>query len=447
MVASGQVLAQGQAQRYSCRVTFESEPAYLSYLRENAVVPRGFSFSVGSLSFTPAERPDAGAATMNLSTIESDIPATLVGVTTRNRFCGAPVSMARERIAAGALRGIVINNKVANVGSVHGLDDAGRIAAALAARGGYRAELACSVSTGVIGWRVPVAALEAAVPELVPTRDPVAVAQAMMTTDRYPKLAWNTTGDARCLGVAKGAGMIEPRMATMLGFLMLDARVERSLLDRVFRAVVACSFNRISVDSDQSTSDMVLCLANGAGGVSIDDPQELEALLQPVCDTLAEDIVRNGEGTAHVLELRVRLVGPDELALGVARHIANSPLVKTAIYGNDPNVGRILAALGDALSTLPGGEEIDMAPLRVRILDTEVFRDGGFRLDGTSESRLAEGLAAAGFDPAQRGFPASAARVPILVDLAPGDAAASEARVLGSDLSYEYIRENADYRT
>lgn len=384
---------------------------------------------------------------MRLAAIESDTQAVLTGVTTTNRFCGAPVILARERIRAGRLQGVLVNNKVANVGSSSGLDDARRLASALAERGGYAPELACSVSTGVIGWRLPLQRMVESVPKLERGVHPLEVARAIMTTDRYPKLAWSTAGDARCLGIAKGAGMIEPRMATMLGFILLDAVVEPDLLADVFRSVVERSFNRISVDSDQSTSDMVLCMSNGASGAKIQDRAELTGLLEPVCTQLAEDIVRNGEGTAHVLEVSVRGRADEALLVGLARHVANSPLVKTAIYGNDPNVGRILGALGDGLSSLPGGDALDLSQLSVRILDTEVYRDGAFHLDGRTEAHLAAGLSAAAADPAHRGYPISDAVVPVLIDLAPDDTAAPRAMVRGSDLSYEYIRENADYRT
>ncbi|HKK47700.1 MAG TPA: bifunctional ornithine acetyltransferase/N-acetylglutamate synthase, partial [Alkalispirochaeta sp.] len=330
-------------------MSFDSAAEYRSYLAREAPVPRGFYFFTTSLVFVPPERPDAGEASMNVAVIESDPGAVTVGVTTRNRFCGAPVVLARERLPGGAVRAVVINNKVANVASPSGLTDARAVAAALARERQLPEEETLSVSTGVIGWSLPTEQMVAAVQGIssVPC-GPVDVAEAIMTTDRYPKVAWERRRGATCLGVAKGAGMIEPNLATMLGFVMCDAHVERDVLDRVFRRVVARTFNTISVDGDQSTSDMVLCTANGASGAELSE-EDLEELLLPVCRSLAREIVRNGEGTAHMMEVRVRGVGDHQLARRIGTHVVNSPLVKTAVYGNDPNVGRILAAVGDAL--------------------------------------------------------------------------------------------------
>jgi glutamate N-acetyltransferase/amino-acid N-acetyltransferase len=274
-------------------------------------------------------------------------------------------------------------------------------------------------------------------------RGPVDVAEAIMTTDRYPKVAWKRSNGVTCLGVAKGAGMIEPNLATMLGFIMCDARVDRDRLDRVFRRVVDQTFNTISIDGDQSTSDMVLCIANGASGTEVSDT-ELEALLMPVCRSLAQDIVRNGEGTAHVMEIRVRGVNDYLLSQRIGRHVANSPLVKTAIFGNDPNVGRILAAVGDALDTWDTNHAVDADELTVTIAGRDVYREGSFRLDGTVERELAEFLQRAAMDPEISGYPQETPTVPIVLSFGAFD---NETVVYGSDLSYEYVRENADYRT
>ncbi len=381
---------------------------------------------------------------MNLAVIESDPGATTVGVTTGNRFCGAPVLLARERLPAGKIRAIVVNNKVANVASGTGLHDARTVAAALARERSLPEEQTLSVSTGVIGWSLPTERMVAALRGISDTAaEAVDVAEAIMTTDRYPKLAWNRRSGVTCLGIAKGAGMIEPNLATMLGFIMCDAQVDRDRLERVFRRVVAATFNTISVDGDQSTSDMVVCTANGVSGMEVSEG-ELEELLLPVCRTLSQEIVRNGEGTAHVIEVHVRGVTDRELSQRIGRHVVNSPLVKTAVYGNDPNVGRILAAAGDALDTWDTGHTVDVEALTVSIAGREVYRDGAFRLDGTVEEELAELLQRGAMDPQRAGYPQDVPNVTIQLSFGSSGA---ETVVYGSDLSYDYVRENADYRT
>lgn len=425
-------------------MAFDTAAAYRSYLQE-AAVPQGFRFFTTTLSFVPPERPEAGESSMNLSFIESAPPATAVAVTTGNRFCGAPVTIARERLPGAPLSGIVINNKVANVASPTGVADARTVAGTVAREHGLSADAVLPVSTGVIGWSLPVDAMTAAVPDLLARPStPAAVAEAIMTTDRYPKLAWRRSGAVRCLGIAKGAGMIEPNLATMLAFVVCDAAVDPEVLSRVLRRVTDRTFNRISVDSDQSTSDMVVVMANGAARETIDEAG-LETLLEPVCRDLALEIVRNGEGTAHVIEVTVSGVPDSATAVRIARHVANSPLVKTAVYGNDPNVGRILGATGDALDTWDPTGTINPDGLQIAVFDRPVYRDGAFRLDGEVEAALADRLAAAAMDPTTRGFPQDRGTVPIHLSFRGGEGDA--VTVYGSDLSYEYIRENADYRT
>lgn len=423
--------------------------AYISALEKRNPTPKGFRFYSDSFLFTPVERPESSPLQMNVSGIVSEVDDTqTVGVLTRNRFPGAPVQLAKERLPQGQVRGCVVNNRISNVASPTGFDDAVTLADAYADKFGLPRESVLSISTGVIGWSLPV---EPMVERIVRLPDnpvgPVAFAEGIMTTDRYPKVAsqaFASNGGASILGIVKGAGMIEPNLATMLGFFVTDARIDRSGLDRVFRRVVDRTFNAISVDSDQSTSDMVLLFANGASGVHIAE-DELEEALSNVAERLIDGIVRNGEGTAHVIELRVRHVGTDSIARGIAKHVINSPLVKTAIYGNDPNVGRILAACGDALDHIDPTRVVDETNLRIEIFGEEVYRDGAFHLDGERERRLSNALVESAMDPSWRGSPQHDRVVDILLDF--GMDHAGEARVLGSDLSYEYVRENADYRS
>jgi glutamate N-acetyltransferase / amino-acid N-acetyltransferase len=426
---------------------FSNAREYEEYLDNDVPQPAGFRFFLQKLRFHPAERPGSDPLPMNISCILSEPQQTAAAlVTTTNRFPGASILLARERIAAGRIRGIVVNNKVANVGVASGLDDARRIANEAARVFSVPPGEVLSVSTGVIGWRLPVETMVQVLPQLPGSPGTArTLAQAIMTTDRYPKMAGNRVGaGASILGVAKGAGMIEPNLATMLAFFMTDARVSPEVLDRVLRRVVDRSFNSLSVDSDQSTSDIVLALANGAGGGTVDEA-DLERAWQPVADGLALEIVRNGEGTSHVIEVVLRGCPRRDLARNLARHVVNSPLVKTAVHGNDPNVGRILAALGDALSTYDGRGELDPATVELSCAGHVLYRDGTFRLDRHTEDGLVRVFADAAMDPVLEGYPQDRGTVEIVIDFHGSDA--EDVRVLGSDLSHEYIRVNADYRT
>lgn len=236
--------------------------------------------------------------------------------------------------------------------------------------------------------------------------------------------------------------MIEPNMGTMLAFLLTDLAVSPAFLRECLEECVGQSFNRISVDGDQSTSDMAVALSSGRRPAP--RPAAFRRALLGVCRRLAEDVVRNGEGVGHVLRACVRGAASDALAAGAGKAVVNSPLVKTAVFGNDPNVGRIVAALGDYFGSLGRGEGFDLGRLRVRLGGTEIFRDGVFCLDLRKENRLAEYLRRAAQDPALKGYPQHDRTVDIDVELGGGR---GEAEVLGSDLSYEYVRENAEYRS
>lgn len=424
--------------------------------------PLGFHTFATSLAFTPLERPNAGQATMNVSAIVSEYDAVAALRSTTNRFPGAPVLIARERVGRVPLRGVVVNTKVANVATETADGDARAVSAAAARAFGLDDTALLPVSTGVIGWRLPVAEMTAAVATLPGHAcAPLAFARAIMTTDRYPKSVSATVGRGgpSVIGFAKGAGMIEPRMATMLAFLCTDASVEPAVLDRVLGRVVDRTFNRISVDGDQSTSDMVLAFANGASGTTVQEA-DLERAFAAVCERLALEIVHNGEGTRHVIEVTVHGLADSALADRIAHHIVNSPLVKTAVHGEDPNIGRILAATGDACSRedeAPVGAALDH--LAIRIAGRTVYRDRAFRLDAEAEQELSIRMASARIDPgaagggdavpsADTGFGGAASVVPVTIELDFGlDPGATSARVWGSDLSCDYVHENADYRT
>jgi glutamate N-acetyltransferase/amino-acid N-acetyltransferase len=382
---------------------------------------------------------------MNLSLILLDeATSSFAGVTTRNRFCGAPVRICRRRLGAGALRGILVNNRVANVGAPGGEEEALRILDRLGGLLGVPGEELLSASTGVVGWGLPRAAMEAALPALVgslQSRTLLPVARAIMTTDSYPKLHREEVGGGSIVGVVKGAGMIEPNMATLLVFLITDLRINREDFQAALSYCVERSFNRISVDGDQSTSDMALALSSGRKPEV--GTKEFRAALLAVCRRLAEEVVRNGEGVGHVIRVRVRGARP-KVALAAGKAVVNSPLVKTAIFGNDPNVGRIVSALGDYIGNA-GIPDLDPACFGISLGGIRIFEKGAFALDPERERKLAGYLRDCALEPGRTEFPAHDRSVEIEVDL--GLEGPEPVEVIGADLSYEYVRENADYRS
>ncbi len=420
--------------------SYSSSSAYLEALERRSALPAGFSASTATFSFKPLEKPEPRA--MNLGLILLERPTERVaGVFTSNRFCGAPVEICRRRMSGGRVRGILINNRIANVGISGGVEDANLVLRRLAELAWAHEEELLPASTGIVGWSLPVEAMVDALPELVSHLQAdsiLPVARAMMTTDSYPKVHREAVGEGSLVGVAKGAGMIEPNMATMLAFLLTDLAVDRSELEAALRESVEASFNRISVDSDQSTSDMALVLSSGR--YPAPGQKELRGALTRVCRRLAEDVVRNGEGVGHVMRVTVR--HPDPLvARGTGKAIVNSPLVKTAVAGNDPNVGRIVAAVGDHFASID--RPLDLGNLTVRMGTTELYRNGAFVLDAHRELRMSRYLRQCGFDPAVKGYPQNDRCVEIVVDLGAGE----PVEVLGADLTSEYVRENADYRS
>jgi len=411
-------------------------------LAARARMPAGFRFAGTELEFYPAERPGDKPYHMKLSLLLADEPTEAFAATfTRNAFPGHPVTLGRERVRHRRMQGVLVNNKIANVGAAGGLQHAIDLTAKAGALLGIDGENLFMASTGIIGWALPVQAMEKALPALVSRLGqdgPVDFARAIMTTDRWPKLRCETLGGGSILAFAKGAGMIEPNMATMLVFIITDIAIDPAVLKALLPRVVDRSFNCITVDSDQSTSDT--CLLFSSAKVDGVDSSAFEAALTRVCTELSEDIVRNGEGTGHVIRCTARGFGSN--GRDVAKAVVNSPLVKTAIYGNDPNVGRIVAAIGDWLGN--AGLLLDTSKLQVRLQNTEVFSDGAFRLDGSTEKAVSDALVAAAQDPSHKGYPLHERTVDIDLILAGDD---QEVTVYGSDLGYEYVRENADYRS
>ncbi|GAB4164318.1 MAG: bifunctional glutamate N-acetyltransferase/amino-acid acetyltransferase ArgJ [Geothermobacteraceae bacterium] len=387
-------------------------------------LPRGFRFAAGSAAIKKPGRDD-------IALIVADSPAAAAGVFTRNRVVAAPVVVSAERIASGRCQAVVVNSGNANACTgEQGLKDARRMAALTAASLGIDEALVAVSSTGVIGQPLPMERIEPTIPQLAQKLSEdawPAVAEAIRTTDSFAKTASRQQDGYSILGLAKGAGMIHPNMATMLAFVLTDAAVEPGLLDTCLRQAVDRSFNAITVDGDTSTNDMVLLLAGGASGRAISEGSEeagrFAEALQEVLLELARMIVRDGEGATKLVEIQVTGAASEADARLAARAIATSNLVKTAFFGQDANWGRIIAAAGYS------GAEVD--PDRVRIwFDDVLLADNGLFVGGDSEERATEVLRRDEFT--------------VRVDLGLGAGAFSYHT---SDLTFDYVRINAEYRT
>ena len=370
--------------------------------------------------------------------------ATVCGVFTRNKARAAPVQVAIDRLAAGyginsgKTRALVINSGVANAGVGNsGLQDCLEVCRLVSMELGIEAEFVLPFSTGIIGERLPVNLFETHMRECVDSLDEenwLAAAEAIMTTDTIPKgftkvIKFGPNERVTITGIAKGSGMIRPDMATMLSFIATDARMEPDSLRRALNQAVDRSFNRISVDGDTSTNDSCILIATGMAGIDTDANEQrrqaFDAGLEDVLRFLAQAIVRDGEGATKFVTIRVTGGKQDSDCKKVAATIANSPLVKTALHASDPNWGRIYAAIGRS-----GAEDLDMSRVGFRIGDVEVMNDGAL------SARYSETSAAA---------TVSGPEIYIGVDLGMGKD--TSATVWTCDLSAEYVRINAEYRT
>jgi glutamate N-acetyltransferase/amino-acid N-acetyltransferase len=342
-------------------------------------LPRGFVFAA-----TAAGIKRGGG--LDLGLVEFAPGSAAAAVFTSNRVRAAPLLVGARHLhrGRGRLRAVVVNSGNANCATPAGLRDSQAICRAAARLLGFAPHEVFPASTGVIGVPLPVRRIVAALPRLLLQRQASLAAarrfaRAIMTTDTRPKMAaarfFCKGGRATLLGIAKGAGMIHPRLsvigkhATMLAYLFTDAAATTAQLRRLLRAACARTFNRISIDGDTSTNDTVLLVASGAAGPRLRsrvDERRFAAALETVCGLLAQHIVADGEGVKHVVELRVEGARSDAEAEQVARSIANSPLVKTAWAGADPNWGRILAAVGNSGGPIdPGRVDIFFGPMQV----------------------------------------------------------------------------------
>lgn len=371
-------------------------------------------------------------STLDFGGILSDVPCQAAGVFTRNTMPGAPVIVGREHLQNGLLQAVIVNSKNANVATEQrGVEDSRRICRLVAEQCGIAPDLVLPSSTGVIGRRLPMEIIargcDSLKQEFGRTEQHAELfARSIMTTDTRPKWASARVGNATLFAVAKGAGMIEPNMATMLSYFMTDAEIPSLQLQVMLKRVVDRSFNRISVDSDTSTSDTVVILANGLAGPV--DLVEFEAALSEMAIHLAKDIARDGEGATKLIELQVSGAGTAEQALLTAKSVINSPLVKTAIYGADPNWGRFVMAIGKVF------------PYTVAISDLVI-------LFGTGEERLRIDAATLDRDevPLDR-ISELLKKDEVQIEIVLGNGPYAE-RVWGCDLTEGYVHENAHYTT
>ena len=379
--------------------------------------PQGF--------FSLAKNVGIKDSTLDLTVIYSTVRARAAAVFTRNRFPGAPVIVGRKHIADGFTQALVINSKNANVAmGKQGINNAIETCRIVGEELGVNSYDVLPFSTGVIGRPLPMDKIRAGLrgirSELKPDNLKLA-AEAIMTTDKYPKYFSCQVGSAVIAGIAKGAGMIEPNMATMLVYLMTDAELPKAAMRPMLRRIVDRTFNCMSIDTDTSTSDTVVLMANGLAG-SVKLAQFEKGLLQ-VCEYLTQEIARSGEGATKLITADVKGAKTTTQAKRVAKCVVNSPLVKTAVYGCDPNWGRVIMAVGKSFDP-----SIDPAKVTIRFGETNVFKKGS-PVDCDLEA-LRKYL----------GQP----EVSIGVDLGIGKASV---RVWGCDLTEGYIKENAYYTT
>lgn len=368
---------------------------------------------------------------LDLALVASDYDCTCAGLFTTNRVQAAPVLYDKAILAKNrnAIRAVVANSGCANACTGDaGLNDARTTAEETARALGIRADQVLVLSTGVIGQRLPMDKLGAGIPQAIASLKYDGgdeASRAIMTTDTKPKTFQVASSKFAIGGMCKGAGMIHPNMATMLAVITTDAKVAPDVLDQALRVAVNQSFNRISIDGDMSTNDTVLLLANGASGYEIrntQDVQEFTDALSQVCINLAQQLVRDGEGVTKFVEINITGARNETDAVRVAKAIANSPLVKTALYGGDANWGRVIAAAGYS------GVEVEPAKMKLWFGEVNVFANG----------------MPTDFDEADSTRAIAGSDVFIHLDLGQGEA---HTTVWTCDLSHDYVTINGKYRT
>jgi glutamate N-acetyltransferase/amino-acid N-acetyltransferase len=380
--------------------------------------PRGFRSVVKNLGIRDT--------TLDFTVIASDVPATAAAMFTQSRFCGAAITVGREHVADGQLQAFVVNSKNANVATgAQGLANIREIVGLVA----HELQIAPSnilpSSTGVIGWQLPIEKMRSGIVSIGQEmrEDQLHLsAQAIMTLDTHPKIRARRIGQSILVGMAKGVGMIEPNMATMLSYFVTDASIPADLLKKMLNEVVDTSFNCLSIDTDTSTSDTVAIMANGlAGTVPL---HKFQQAFQEMAIELTKDLASDGEGATKLLEVTVKDAASSAQAKLIAKAIVNSPLVKSAIFGADPNWGRIVMAIGKC------DEQQDIMPEKVSIAFGDLMVYQGQPLP---QDRLPE---------LKRYLQQS--EVAIRVSLGLGT---SSTTVWGCDLTDEYVKINSEYTT
>ena len=397
---------------------------------ENIANIDGIRLSAINVGIKQKNRPD-------LCLIETQAGSSCAAVFTLNRFAAAPVQIAKKHLGLNAAaRYLLVNSGNANCGTGEvGIEDAENLCARVAELAGVDGASVLPFSTGVIGERLPVEKMAAGLEELYNNLSSQAwseCASAIMTTDTRPKLVsvQFECGDQTCsiTGIAKGAGMIKPNMATMLSYIATDAEVEQASLQAALQQAVNASFNRITIDGDTSTNDSVVLFATGARMNTALHPghpdwQTFEAALREVCTTLAKACVADGEGATKFVEVRV--TSPSlSMSETIGFTVAESPLVKTALFASDPNWGRILAAIGRAPV-----EPFEISDVAIYLGDYQIVKDGSIVAD-YDESKAAAVMAQQEID--------------IVIRIGNGK---EQCSIWTSDLSYDYVKINAEYRT
>ena len=384
------------------------------------MIPEGFRFAA-----TGAGIKSAASTRLDLGLIYCTRRATLSGVFTRNRIKAAPVLIGMQQVKRGTLRAVLANSGNANACTGQtGIEDAQALMAAVAAAlgQGITADEVLPLSTGVIGMRLPLERMLPSVPTLVGNlgEDAKGFADAIMTTDTYPKIVCRQAGSSRIMGIAKGSGMIAPDMATTLAVILTDARVPKEHLDNLVHLAVEDTVNAITVDGDTSTNDTLIAVSSALVDV---DLALFDAAMHAVIRELALLVVKDGEGATKCIEIRVTGACSDREARQVAMTVANSPLVKTAFFGGDPNWGRIIAAAGrSGVEIVPGSIDLGIAGMKVVSAGEPTLHFDEHTLNNALQGK------------------------DILVEMTLGEGPGSFT-VWTTDLSYKYIEINADYRT
>lgn len=409
--------------------------------------PKGFKAAGYTAGFKPSGLPD-----LALVMPEDGAPVTAAALFTKNMVRAAPVevSEANMKASSGKVAAVVLNSGQANAGTgKDGYQDAVDTAEAVASALGCQPANVFLCSTGVIGYRFDIQRMKHAIPSVVSKADASVnagtdAAKAIMTTDlKLKQVAFQDDINGKTVtvgGMCKGSGMIHPEMATMLGVVTCDAQVDQSLWQQLLQRATDKSFNVITVDGDTSTNDVVCALCSGTSGLSITDPAskeaaQLEALLTKTCVHLAKSIARDGEGATVLVEVRVSGAETDEEARTIGRTIASSSLTKAAIYGRDPNWGRIAAAAGRARANF------DPANLRITLGDHVLMENGNpLNFDATAASQYMKQKAEASAE--QYLSEHDTVLIDVNVGSGPGHGIA-----WGCDLSYDYVKINADYTT